>query len=117
VRMPQNTPDEQRLRHEKMQAGLKSAIKIPLNSMRLGDCAWNSFMEVARFGNPASRSDTLVGARALEVGIWGAYQNVLINMEDIEDEQFKEEILHEAQMLTDRAEQECRKILDILGAA
>ena len=29
-----------------------------------------------------------VGARALETGIWGAWQNVLINMPDIEDEAF-----------------------------
>ncbi len=117
VRMPKNTEEEQRLRHEKMQAGLKSAIEIPLTTMRLGDRAWDSFLEVARYGNPASRSDTQVGARALEVGIWGAYQNVLINMVDIEDSQFKEKILHEAEILVRRAESKCKEVLTTLAEA
>ncbi len=115
VRMPKNTEEEQRLRHEKMQAGLKSAIEIPLTTMRLGDRAWDSFLEVARYGNPASRSDTQVGARALEVGIWGAYQNVIINMVDIEDSQFKEKILHEAEILVRSAESKCKEVLSILA--
>ena len=68
-----------------MQDGLKTAIHVPLTTMRLGDSAWEALLEVARFGNPASKSDTQVGARSLETGIWGAYQNVLINMKDIED--------------------------------
>ncbi len=117
VRMPKNTEEEKRLRHDKMQAGLKSAIEIPLTTMRLGDRAWDSFLEVARFGNPASRSDTQVGARALEVGIWGAYQNVLINMVDIEDSQFKEKILHEAEILVRRAESKCKEVLTTLAEA
>ncbi len=115
VRMPKNTGAEQKLRHQKMQSGLKSAIEIPLTTMRLGDRAWESFIEVARYGNPASRSDTQVGARALEVGIWGAYQNVLINMVDIEDAQFKEKILEEAEQLVARAESKCREVLVILA--
>ncbi len=117
VRMPKNTEEEKRLRHEKMQAGLKSAIEIPLTTMRLGDRAWDSFLEVARYGNPASHSDTQVGARALEVGIWGAYQNVLINMVDIEDSQFKEKILREAEILIRRAESKCKEVLTTLAEA
>jgi glutamate formiminotransferase/formiminotetrahydrofolate cyclodeaminase len=57
-----------------MQAGLKKAIDIPLKTMKLGDGAWDALCEVARYGNPASRSDVEVGARALETGIWGAYR-------------------------------------------
>ena len=33
-----------------------------------------------------------VGARALETGVWGAYYNVVINMADIKDEEFKTKV-------------------------
>jgi glutamate formiminotransferase/formiminotetrahydrofolate cyclodeaminase len=114
VRMPQTTEEEKRLRNDAMQAGLKTAIQVPLTIMRLGDMAWESLCEVAGYGNPASSSDTLVGARALEVGIWGAYQNVLINMVDIQDIAYKEEVLEEAEEITVRAGKKCAEVIQIL---
>jgi glutamate formiminotransferase/formiminotetrahydrofolate cyclodeaminase len=114
VRMVQNTEEEKAARNDAMQAGLKTAIQVPLATMRLGDKAWDSLCEVAEYGNPASSSDTLVGARALETGIWGAYQNVLINMVDIEDSAYKEAVLREAEEIAVRAGKNCAEILRIL---
>ena len=114
LRMPRDTDEERTLRDQKMQSGLKSAIKIPLKTMRLGDSVWPQLIEVARHGNPASKSDTQVGARSLEAGIWGAYQNVLINMVDIDDGAFRSEILDEAAAIMNRAEDNCREVLKIL---
>ncbi len=115
VRMPQSTEEEKQARNDSMQAGLKTAIQVPLTTMRLGDKAWDSLIEVARYGNPASSSDTLVGARALETGIWGAYQNVLINMVDIQDAAYKQEILGEAEQVAVRAAKKCAEVLRILN--
>ncbi len=84
--------------------------------MRLGDRAWEGLCLVAKYGNPASSSDTLVGARALETGIWGAYQNVLINMVDVQDDAYKKEILGEAEIIATRAAQKCAEVLRILNA-
>ncbi len=114
LRMPKTTAEEQKLRKKKMQAGLKTAIEVPLSTMRLGDAAWDGMVKVARFGNPASSSDTLVGARSLEVGIWGAYQNVLINMKEIEDESYKQTTLKEAEALSLRAVKKCKEVLSTL---
>lgn len=114
VRMPQETDGERKKRKEKMQEGLKAATEVPMTIMRLGDTAWDAMLEVARYGNPASISDTQVGARALEAGIWGAYQNVRINLVDIEDQQFKKKILKEAEWIKERAETQCREVLSIL---
>ena len=88
VRMPQKTDTEKNARFEKMQAGLKKAIEIPLTTMKIGDSAWEAMIEAAKIGNIASKSDIQVGARALELGIWGAWKNVLINMKDIQDTSF-----------------------------
>ncbi|MBF0203882.1 MAG: cyclodeaminase/cyclohydrolase family protein [Desulfamplus sp.] len=102
-------------RNAKMQAGLKTAINVPLTTMRLGDSAWNALCEVAKYGNPASKSDIQVGARALETGIWGAFQNVCINMKDIEDKNYKTAILEEAEAIVERANVKCLEILSILN--
>lgn len=115
LRMPKTTAEERAARIAKMQAGLKTAIQVPLTTMRLGDKAWDALRIVAEHGNPASRSDTQVGARSLETGIWGAYQNVLINLEGIKDEEYKKDILAEADVLMARAKEQCAQVLQILA--
>lgn len=115
VRLPKATQEEIQIRNDSMQAGLKTAIQVPLTTMRLGDRAWDSLIEVARYGNPASSSDTLIGARALETGIWGAYQNVMINMVDIRDAAYKKKILGEAEQIVARAAKKCNEVLRILN--
>ncbi|NLV93709.1 MAG: glutamate formimidoyltransferase [Candidatus Riflebacteria bacterium] len=114
MRLPQKTEAEKAYRFEQMQKGLKKAINVPLNTMRLGDSAWEMMKECANCCNIASKSDLQVGARSLELGIWGAYQNVLINMKDIKDEKFKSETLQEAESMKLRAETCCKEILNIL---
>lgn len=114
LRMPIGTDEEKTARNAKMQAGLKTAINVPLSIMRLGDSAWDALCEVAQYGNPASKSDIQVGARALETGIWGAFQNVCINMKDIEDEIFKAEIIKEADAIEARSKLKCGEVLSIL---
>ncbi len=114
IRLPQQTDAEKKHRFEMMQAGLKKAIEIPLSTMRIADQAWDHMLEVARNGNIASKSDVQVGARALEVGIWGAYQNVMINTGGIKDEKFVADKTGEAEKLRERAEKLCREVITIL---
>ncbi|MDD2997506.1 MAG: cyclodeaminase/cyclohydrolase family protein, partial [Candidatus Riflebacteria bacterium] len=116
MRLPQGSEEEKNIRCEKMQAGLKKAIEIPLKTMKLGDAAWEKMLEAAACGNIASKSDIQVGARALEVGIWGAYQNVMINMGGIKDEQFVAEKTAEAEKIKDRARKVCDEILKTLDS-
>ncbi len=112
--LPRGTTQEKAHRQEQLQQGLKKAIDIPLSTMTLGDQAWDAFVEVARHGNIASRSDVEVGARGLEMGIWGAYKNVVINMVDIQDEAYKKETLARATGLKDRAAQMSAQVLSII---
>jgi len=114
LKMPKGTKAERAARHTKMQAGLKTAINVPLTTMRLGDAAWDALCEVARYGNPASKSDVQVGAKALETGIWGAFQNVLINMNDVRDENYKTKTLAEAEAIEKRSRKKCAEVLSLL---
>ena len=114
ARMPQDTENQKKARTAAMQNGLKHAIQVPLRTMQLGDKAWEPLREAARTVNMASQSDIQVGARCLETGIWGAWQNVLINMVGISDPSFKQDILDQAQNIAARAGTCCNEILDIL---
>ncbi|MCG8688364.1 MAG: glutamate formimidoyltransferase, partial [Desulfobacterales bacterium] len=112
--LPKGTDEEKAYRADQLQLGLKKAIEVPLSTMTLGDNAWDAMIEVAEYGNIASKSDVEVGARALEMGIWGAYKNVVINMGDITDQTYKETTMAKAEALKDRAAEYCQKVLDIL---
>ncbi len=114
LRMPQNTNEEKSKRQEAMQNGLKKAINVPLTTMKIGDSAWDAMLGVAEFGNIASKSDIEVGARSLEVGIWGAYKNVLINMPQIKDEDYKKATLAIAEEIVNRAKEKMEMVLNIL---
>lgn len=115
MRLPQNTEEEQNIRNIKMQDGLKKAIEVPLSTMKIANSIWEEVKEIARFGNIASHSDVEVGARALEVGIWGAYRNVLINLPTIEDDNYKKNILLEAEKIVDTAKKQCEETLNIIN--
>ncbi|MGI6369483.1 MAG: glutamate formimidoyltransferase [Ignavibacteria bacterium] len=114
MRMPKNTDAEKAAREEAMQAGLKKAIAVPLMTMKYADAAWDAVIEVAKYGNIASKSDVEVGSRALEMGIWGAYKNVLINLDGIKDQEFIKAKTDEATQIKDKAEVKMKEVLSIL---
>jgi glutamate formiminotransferase/formiminotetrahydrofolate cyclodeaminase len=115
LKMPKNTEAEQKLRNEKMQEGLKKAIIVPLNVMRISDSCWEWMIKMAKDGNIASKSDLEVGAKSLETGIWGAHKNVEINLPTIEDEKYKKEILDEANALLENAGKNFKEVCDVLS--
>lgn len=115
IKMPKNTDEEKALRSAAMQEGLKKAIYVPLNTMKIADSAWDWMERIAKTGNIASKSDVEVGVKSLETGIWGAYKNVMINMGGIKDADFKYEITNIAEAIKNKAETRKNQILDILA--
>ena len=116
VGLPKATEVEKARRHAAMQDGLKKAVQVPLEVMRIGDRCWDAMVEMAAHGNFSSRSDLEVGAKALEAGIWGAGRNVAINLPAIEDEAFRGVVSGEAGALAERAAAKCREVLAALAA-
>jgi glutamate formiminotransferase/formiminotetrahydrofolate cyclodeaminase len=116
MKMPKTTVEEKAIREEKMQEGLKKAIDVPLKVMKLGDECWQWMFEMAKVGNISSKSDLEVGAKILETGIWGAHRNVLINLPQIKDEEYKINVLKEGEEIIDRAEKNLKKVVKILSS-
>ena len=114
LRMPKTTDEEKVIRTKAMQDGLKKAIEIPLKTMKYANNVWDSMIEVARYGNIASKSDVEVGCRAMEMGIWGAYKNVLINLEGIKDKEFVNNKIKEVEVIRDNSISKMKTVLNIL---
>ena len=114
MRMAKDTDEEKALREEAMQKGLQSAIDVPLNTMKIADLCWDAMVELAKVGNLNSKSDLQVGARCLELGIWGCWKNVEINLKDINDESYERKTAAEAKEIWEEADAMCKKVLEAI---
>jgi glutamate formiminotransferase/formiminotetrahydrofolate cyclodeaminase len=108
TRMPNNTPEEKKTRTAAIQDGLKQAVKVPLNTANLSLEALKLSAEAVQKGNVNSVTDAGVGAQIAFSGVIGGNFNVLINLPQIKDEQFKEQMKTTCANL----EREAREILD-----
>jgi len=114
--LPKDTDAQKSARTAAMQAGLQNAVGVPIDVMRKADVCWAPLFEMAQHGNLASRSDLEVGARCLELGIWGAYRNVVINLASIKDAAYKQRTQTEAETISARARDKCAEVLAALDA-
>jgi len=114
--MPRNTDEEKAERRTAMQEGLKGATRVPFETMELIDRAWQPLVELARVSQFSSRSDLEVGAKALEAGLYGAYRNVLINLDGIKDERFCEQMTAQATALMERGREQFALVQQIVAA-
>jgi glutamate formiminotransferase / formiminotetrahydrofolate cyclodeaminase len=116
MKLPKRTEEEKARRREAMQEGLKKATLVPFRTMELADRAWDPIIEVARYGQYSSHSDVEVGAKALEAGLFGSYRNVLINLVDIDDEDFSRDLESRAEALLARGQAKLAELLEITAA-
>jgi len=114
MKLPKGTADEQRARDAAMQAGLQTAVGVPMNLAKKTNTLWPSLMELAKCGNINCKSDLQVAARCLETAVQGARHNVEINLADITDEKFKSEMAGAAKAEAALAVEMKEKILNHL---
>jgi glutamate formiminotransferase / formiminotetrahydrofolate cyclodeaminase len=114
--LPKGTQEEKDRRRLAMQEGLKKATLVPFHAMELADRAWEPLMEVARYGQYSSHSDVEVGAKALEAGLFGSHRNVLINLVDIDDDAFCQDLRRRADTLLERGQHRLEELLRVTSA-
>lgn len=115
MHLPKDSPEDERIRNQKMQEGIIRAIEVPLTTMKIANSIWKEMQAIAKYGNIASHSDVEVGAKALETGIWGAYKNVLINLPMVDDEIYRNNIAEEAKQIVDIAHHQAEQVLEIIN--
>ncbi|XP_070567035.1 formimidoyltransferase-cyclodeaminase-like [Ptychodera flava] len=101
-------------REQCMQSSLKTAVAVPMHvAVTINKC-WPSMKDLAAKGNIQCRSDVQVGARALETALWGAYYNVMINLPDLKDEEFKNKAKTDIEEALKLAQESCAEVLKVV---
>jgi len=111
-RLPNKTTEEKQVREDAMQAGLKQAVMVPLGTAERSFEAIEIADIVARNGNPNSITDVGVGAQSTYTGVLGGIYNVLINLKDIKDEKFNDEMRKTCSELKSKAQKKLGKVLE-----
>jgi len=87
-RLPSKTEKEKSQREKAMQEGIKKAVSVPWNTAELCLQVIELAKTVAENGNPNSVTDVGCGAEAAFAGVKGGIYNVLINLKDIKDAEY-----------------------------
>ncbi len=115
IRLPKKTDEDKLARNNAIQEAYKLAANVPMQTAR--DCL--KAMELARIvaqkGNPASVTDAGVGALFAKAGLEGAVLNVLINLTDIEDQEFCSSLSNECEALRKDSDGLAQIIKDIVA--
>ncbi|XP_045396811.1 formimidoyltransferase-cyclodeaminase isoform X2 [Lemur catta] len=116
MKLPKDTPEDRDRRAAALQEGLRQAVSVPLALAETVASLWPALRELALCGNLACRSDLQVAAKALETGVFGAYFNVLVNLKDVTDEAFKDQVHRRISSLLQEAKTQAALVLDRLEA-
>ncbi|XP_069886978.1 formimidoyltransferase-cyclodeaminase-like [Dipodomys merriami] len=116
MKLPRSTPEERSRHVAALQEGLRQAVSVPLALAETVSSLWPVLQELALCGNLACLSDLQVAAKALEMGVFGAYFNVLINLKDVTDDAFKGQIRQRISSLLQEAQAQAASVLDSLAA-
>ncbi|XP_037129514.1 formimidoyltransferase-cyclodeaminase [Syngnathus acus] len=112
LKMPKNSKEEVKRREVALQEGLKQAVSVPLALAEKVSTLWPSLEELVLYGNISCKSDIQVAVKALETAVFGAYYNVIINLQDINDDNFKMETQSRVSALLEEAKNFAFTILE-----
>jgi formiminotetrahydrofolate cyclodeaminase len=102
MQMAKDTPEQVAARSRAIQAGYRSAARVPLRTAQLCQDVLKLCRAAANIGNRAVMSDAGVGALMAYAGVRGAIHNVRINLPHTGDEDFVTEMESElATLLSD----------------
>mgnify|MGYP004702796923 CR=1 FL=1 len=112
--LPKGNEAETAARKEAIQAATKNAIEVPYRVMETAFNSMEIIEAMVAMGNPASVTDAGVGALCARTAVLGAYLNVKVNCNDLDDKLFVGEILQKALAVAIEAKQKELQILDLV---
>ena len=113
-RLPQGTDEERAERKRAIQAATRQAIEVPFRVMEVALESMEVAAAMAERGNPNSVSDAGVGALCARTAVLGAYLNVRINSDDLEDSEYVQEMLERGEAMQREANRREAEILEIV---
>ncbi|MFQ5885455.1 MAG: cyclodeaminase/cyclohydrolase family protein [Thermoplasmata archaeon] len=103
LRLPKETEEEKAKRIEAMQSAFRRAIAVPHEVMELALEAMRMAHTVARKGNEGAVSDSGSGAMMAYAALHAASMNVKMNLKEIEDTEFREEVEEKLKAMEEEA--------------
>lgn len=91
--MPKSSNEEKKVRDNHIQIATKNAIEIPFKIMQFSHASLEIIEEMVLNGNPNSITDTGVAMHCINAAIHGAFLNVKINCNDLNDKKFVKNVL------------------------
>lgn len=103
--MPKGTEAEKEARAVALESATLYATEVPLRTARTAAEALPLLLEIATKGNPASASDSGVGALAARAAVRGALLNVKINAASLKDRAKASELVAQGETIAAQAQQ------------
>jgi glutamate formiminotransferase/formiminotetrahydrofolate cyclodeaminase len=111
MRLPKSTPEEKQARQEAIEEATKDATRVPLSVLERSVDVMELAAQAAERGNQNSVSDSGVAALCARTCAEGAYLNVCINLDGIEDKAWSEKTLAQARELVAKARSRAQEIV------
>jgi len=111
-RLPNKTVEDKEKRNAAMLQGLKNAVFVPLKTAQDSAKTIEIADLVARNGNPNSITDVGVGAQMAYSGVLGGIYNVLINLKDIDDDEFCADMRSQCEKLKIDSQAKLKEVLN-----
>lgn len=112
--LPKNSEQEKAIRKIAIREATLQAMQIPLKVMELACESMEVMRAMAQNGNPNSVSDAGVGALCARTAVRGAYLNVLINAQGLDEKSLADPILEKSRQILAQAETAEKVILKIV---
>jgi|688.fasta_scaffold34097_1 glutamate formiminotransferase/formiminotetrahydrofolate cyclodeaminase len=110
--LPKDNEHQKAERKAAIQAASKYATEVPFKTLETAVHALPLIDEMVKIGNPNSLSDAGVGAACLLTAMQGAWMNVLINAQGLDDKPWAENITAKARLLIEEGRRECNRMVE-----
>lgn len=110
MRLPKGSDAEKQARQRAVDAAMRQAIEVPLDTMRCCRQALRGAVVVAQSGNPNAATDAGAGVELLVAALRSAGLNVDVNLRSVSDAGFAERVAAERRQLAADAEADTRRV-------
>lgn len=116
MRLPKSSEDERAARTGAVQAAMKGATEVPLETMRECQQALAGAVVVARNAHRPAASDAIVAVELLTAAVRGSGVNVDVNLAGIQDAHYCDRIRTEREFLAADSEADAGRARELLKA-
>ena len=109
--LPKDTEEQKTERKAAIQKASQYATEVPFRTLQTAFEAIPLMKEMTDKGNPNSLSDAGVGAACLLTAMQGAWMNVLINAQGLDDKEWAKNIVNKAEALIEEGRNACNTLI------